>query len=1053
MLDSIIRFSLRFRGVIFSLAVMAAGYGLFTLTRAKLDVFPEFAPPMSIVQTAAPGMTSEQVEALVTQPVENGLGGMTGLQSMRSRSMQGLSSVTLVFDDHANVMQARQLVTERISALAGTLPTGVTTPKLLPLTTTTSVVRTIGLTSKTRSLADLYDIAQWTVKPQLLSTPGVADVIVFGGETRQMQIQVDPAKLIGHGLSIQDVIAAARQATGVRGAGFIENRNQRIAINADGQIATPQRLAGVVLRSSNGAAVRIGDVAHVTWGSAPTVGAASIMGKPGVMVVMESQFGTNTMAVTRNIEKTLAGLVPALARQGVDVNANVFRPANFIEAAVGHLRLALVVGAVLVIAVLFLFLLNVRTAVISAVAIPLSLLVAIIVLTSFGVSLNTMTLGGLAIALGEVVDDAIIDVENIYRRLRENRSRREPLPASRVVLRASLEVRSAVVFATFIVMLIFLPVLTLTGIGGRLFAPLGIAYILAVLASLGVALTLTPAMALALLAKGPLPEREPRMIGRLKTRYLALLTKVEQRVKAVMAIVAIMCAVALASLPFMSGSFIPQLREGHYTVHMGLAPGTSLAESMRIGAQVSKALMRVPGVRLVAQRAGRANGVVDPTGVQLSEFEVDLEPMGGSAQSWALYRIRQALAGFPGLSTSVNTFLEERIDETISGTTAPVVVNVFGNNLDVIDRTARHIAQLIGTIHGVASVRVDSPPGIPELEVKLNSDALSRWGFRPVEVLDAIQAAYSGVSASQIYAGSRSYDVAVVLDPVQRQSVDDIGKLMVRNADGFAVPLSKLATIREVAGRYQITHDGGQRVQTVSVNLGSRPVSDFVREAQARVNREIKMPPGTYAVFSGESEARAQSQRDLLAYGAIALIGIAVLLFLAMRSRRAVALVMIDLPFALVGGVLSVMLTGANLSLGSMVGFVTLLGISLRNSIMLISHYEHLVHIDGMTWNMDTAVRGASERLVPILMTALVTALALMPLAVTSGAPGNEIEGPMAIVILGGLITSTALNLIVLPTLALRYARFVRDELAEPGLSSAPGETGSGRRAGSGQWK
>ena len=1045
MLDSIIRFSLRFRGVIFSLAVMAAGYGLFTLTRAKLDVFPEFAPPMSIVQTAAPGMTSEQVEALVTQPVENGLGGMTGLRSMRSRSMQGLSSVTLVFDDHANVMQARQLVTERISALAGTLPTGVTTPKLLPLTTTTSVVRTIGLTSKTRSLADLYDIAQWTVKPQLLSTPGVADVIVFGGETRQMQIQVDPAKLIGHGLSIQDVIAAARQATGVRGAGFIENRNQRIAINADGQIATPQRLAGVVLRSSNGAAVGIGDVAHVTWGSAPTVGAASIMGKPGVMVVMESQFGTNTMAVTRNIEKTLAGLVPALARQGVDVNANVFRPANFIEAAVGHLRLALVVGAVLVIAVLFLFLLNVRTAVISAVAIPLSLLVAIIVLTSFGVSLNTMTLGGLAIALGEVVDDAIIDVENIYRRLRENRSRREPLPASRVVLRASLEVRSAVVFATFIVMLIFLPVLTLTGIGGRLFAPLGIAYILAVLASLGVALTLTPAMALALLAKGPLPEREPRMIGRLKTRYLALLTKVEQRVKAVMAIVAIMCAVALASLPFMSGSFIPQLREGHYTVHMGLAPGTSLAESMRIGAQVSKALMRVPGVRLVAQRAGRANGVVDPTGVQLSEFEVDLEPMGGSGQSWALYRIRQALAGFPGLSTSVNTFLEERIDETISGTTAPVVVNVFGNNLDVIDRTARHIAQLIGTIHGVASVRVDSPPGIPELEVKLNSDALSRWGFRPVEVLDAIQAAYSGVSASQIYAGSRSYDVAVVLDPVQRQSVDDIGKLMVRNADGFAVPLSKLATIREVAGRYQITHDGGQRVQTVSVNLGSRPVSDFVREAQARVNREIKMPPGTYAVFSGESEARAQSQRDLLAYGAIALIGIAVLLFLAMRSRRAVALVMIDLPFALVGGVLSVMLTGANLSLGSMVGFVTLLGISLRNSIMLISHYEHLVHIDGMIWNMDTAVRGASERLVPILMTALVTALALMPLAVTSGAPGNEIEGPMAIVILGGLITSTALNLIVLPTLALRYARFVRDELAEPGLSSAPGETGSGR--------
>jgi Cu/Ag efflux pump CusA len=491
-------------------------------------------------------------------------------------------------------------------------------------------VRTIGLTSKTRSLADL-DIAQWTVKPQLLGTSGVADVIVFGGETRQMQIQVDPAKLIGHGLSIQEVIAAARQATGVHGAGFIENSNQRIAINADGQIATPQKLASVVLRSSNGGAVRLGDIANVTWGDAPAVGAASIMGKPGVMVVMEAQYGTNTMAVTRAIERTLAGLEPALARQGVDGEhqrlpaCQLHRgrrrsPAHDTHRRrrAGHRRAVPV-------------LLNVRTAVISAVAIPLSLLVAIIVLTSFGVSLNTMTLGGPRHRTGR-------GGRRCHHRRREHlpAPARElhPGPAASSVSHraASLEVRSAVVFATFIVMLIFLPVLTLTGIGGRLFAPLGIAYILAVLASLGVALTLTPAMALALLAKGPLPEREPRLIGRLKTRYIAMLTKVEQHVKVIMVIVAVLCAAALASLPFMSGSFIPQLREGHYTVHMGLAPGTSLAESIRIGTQVSNALMQVPGVRLVAQRAGRANGVVDPTGVQLSEFEVDLKPMGASGQ-------------------------------------------------------------------------------------------------------------------------------------------------------------------------------------------------------------------------------------------------------------------------------------------------------------------------------------------------------------------------------------------------------------------------------------
>ncbi|WP_063533118.1 efflux RND transporter permease subunit [Burkholderia sp. MSMB1589WGS] len=1037
MLNAIIRFSLRFRGVIYALAMIAAGYGLYTLTRAKLDVFPEFAPPMSLVQTEAPGLSSEQVETLVTQPLENGLGGMVGLQSMRSKSMQGLSAITLVFDAHANVMQIRQLVSERVNALAATLPAGVMPPRLLPLTTTTSVVRTVGLTSKTRALTDLYDIAQWTIRPQLLSVPGVADVIVFGGDARQMQVRIDPAKLMRYGLSIQDVIAAARASTGVRGAGFVENDNQRIAINADGQITAPEKLADVVLRWSNGAAVRLGDVATVAWGSAPAMGAASIMGQPGVMLVLESQYGTNTLAVTKDIEKTLAGLAPVLAKQGVDVNANVFRPANFIDASVGHLRTALLVGAVLVVAVLFLFLLNVRTAVISAVAIPLSLLVAIIVLTSLGVSLNTMTLGGLAIALGEVVDDAIIDVENIYRRLRQNRSLPTPLPALRVVLRASLEVRSAVVFATFIVMLIFLPVLTLSGVAGKLFAPLGMAYILAVLASLGVALTLTPAMALALLARGPLPADEPRLVARLKARYVALLMKVEPRVKTVMAGVALMCVAALGALPFMNGNFIPELREGHYIVHMGLTPGTSLAESMRIGARVSRALMHVPGMRLVAQRAGRANEVVDPAGVQLSEFEVDLEPMGASGQNRALHHVQQALARFPGLTTAVNTFLIERIDETISGTTAPVVVNVFGDNLDVIDRKAQEIARVLGTIRGAASVQVESPPGIPELDVRLDPGRLSRRGFRPVEVLDAIQAAYQGATVWQIYRGGRTYDVTVALAPAARRTLGEIGALMLRNPDGLAVPLRELATISQVSGRYQITHDGGRRMQTVSVNLGRRAVSDFVNEAQARVNREITMPQGTYAVFAGESEARAQSQRDLLVYGAMSIVGIAMLLFLAMKSRRGVLLVMVNLPFALVGGVLGVALAGGNLSLGGMVGFVTLFGISLRNSIMLISHYEHLVHVDGLAWNPDTAVRGAAERLVPILMTALVTALALLPLAATSGAAGNEIEGPMAIVILGGLLTSTMLNLIVLPTLAQRYGRFERDAPDEPGPAIA----------------
>ena len=763
------------------------------------------------------------------------------------------------------------------------------------------------------------------------------------------------------------------------------------------------------------------------------------MGTPGVMLVLESQYGTNTLAVTNGLEHTLAALRPVLAKQGIDLQPDVFRPANFITEATGHLRTALLIGAVLVVAVLFLFLLNVRIAVISAIAIPLSLLVAVIVLNAFGVTLNTMTLGGLAIALGEVVDDAIIDVENIYRRLRENRSLPRPLPAFGVVLRASMEVRSAVVFATFIVILIFLPILSLSGVAGKLFAPLGIAYILAVLASLAVALTLTPAMALALLTKRPLPPHDPRMLTWLKMRYSALLMKVERRARAVMVLVAILCIAALSMLPFLRGNFIPELREGHYIVHMGLAPGTSLAESMRIGKQISRTLMHIPGIRLVAQRAGRANEVVDPVGVQLSEFEVDLQPMSAAEQDATLQRIRDALAGFPGVTTSVNTFLVERIDETISGVTAPVVINVFGDNLDVIDRKALEIAQLIGTIHGAASVRVTSPPGIPELAVKLKPDQLSRWGFRPVEVLDAIQSAYQGTAVAQAYEGNRTYGITVILAPAARTDISEIGMLVLRNPDGLAVPLRELANISQVSGRDQITHDGGRRMQTVSVNVGGRAVSDFVREAQARVNREIAMPKGTYSVFSGESEARSQSQRDLLTYGAMAGVGIALLLFLALRSRRGGVLVMVNLPFALVGGVLSVALTGGDLSLGGMVGFVTLFGISLRNSIMLISHYEHLVHVDRMPWGMEAAVRGASERLIPILMTALVTALALLPLALTSGAAGNEIEGPMAIVILGGLATSTLLNLIVLPTLALRYGRFERVTSAEPGAASPGG--------------
>ncbi|MBI3524313.1 MAG: efflux RND transporter permease subunit [Betaproteobacteria bacterium] len=1028
MLTAIVRFSIRLRGVVISLACLLAGYGVYTLYQSKLDVFPEFAPPMAIVQTEAPGLSSEQVEVLVTQTIENALGGTLGLKTMRSKSLQGLSMVSITFSDSMDVYRARQLTSERLGSIAGKLPRGVKPPALLPLSSSTSVVMVIGLTSAARSRMELHDIAEWTLRPQLLGLPGVADVVVFGGDVQQFQIQVDPQKLVRYGLSLQEVLSAAQRSTGVRGAGFLENANQHIVLNTEGQVQTAGQLAQVVVRYKNGTGIHLGDIAHVVLAPAPAVGAASIGNQPGVMLIVESQYRADTMSVTESVEQALTGLQPVLANSQVKLHADIFRAANFILAAIGHLRTALLLGGVLVIGVLFLFLLNVRTAFISATAIPLSLLTAVIVLRYFDVSLNTMTLGGLAIALGEVVDDAIVDVENIFRRLRENQMLEKPLSAARVVLKASLEVRSAVVFATFIVALVFLPVLTLSGVAGKLFAPLGIAYILAILASLVVALTVTPALAYALLTGKSLQAQAPRLVQGLKERYGRLLSCVEHRSRLIIAMIVVLCVGSLATLPFLSGSFIPEMREGHYIVHMAAAPGTSLAESMRIGSRITLALSKIPDVRLVAQRAGRAAEVVDPVGVNTSEFEVDLKTLSGSEQARTLADIQRTLAGFPGLTTSVNTFLTERIDETISGYTAPVIVNIFGNNLDILDAKAQEIAQVLNRIPGAVGVSVQSPPGTPQLVIRLRQDQLTRFGFEPVDVLEAIQAAYKGVTVAQIYAGNRVYDVAVSLSPAYRESPAQVGSLPLRNPQGVAVALKQLADIVQSTGRYQIQHTGGQRLQTVASGVRGRTVGDFVAEAQKRIKQEVVFPNGTYAVFAGEAQARVQSQHDLLVNTALAGIGILLLLFVALRSTRALLLVLVNLPFALVGGVVTVLITGGNLTLGSSVGFVTLFGITLRNSIMLISHYQHLVNREGMVWGADTARRGASERLTPILMTALVTALGLLPLAIYSGAPGNEIEGPMAVVILGGLITSTVLNLLVLPTLALRFGHFGRFE-------------------------
>lgn len=1024
LLNAIVRFAIRFRGIVLSLAALLVGYGLYALTLARYDVFPEFAPPQVVIQTEAPGLAPEQVEVLVTQPIENALNGIPGVETLRSASVQGLSVVTVVFDPASDVYRDRQGVAERLASVAGQLPQGVKAPGMTPLTSSTSTVLVAGLTSKTRSLMDVRTLADWTIRPRLLAVPGVAKVAVFGGEVKQLQVQVHPERLVLFHLSLNDVLAAAQAATGVRGAGFIENRNQRVVLETEGQSLQPEDLAQTVLLGGNGPLVRLASVADVAEAPEPPIGAAAIMGRSGVIVVISQQYGANTLEVTRRLEHALEDLRPALLKEGVAVQADLFRPANFIETATRSVRSALLIGGVLVMVVLFLFLADWRTAAISCTAIPLSLLAAVIVLEQMGMTLNTMTLGGLAIAIGEVVDDAVIDVENIVRRLRENRRLERPKPAARVVLDASIEVRSAVVYATFAVILVFFPILTLSGIAGRLFAPLGVAYILAVLASLLVALTVTPALSMLLLTRAELSDAEPPVLRWTKARYRGSLDRIELHPRPVLLVVAVLALFGLATVPFFGGTFLPELKEGHFIIHMSAVPGTSLEESLRTGGRVTEALLKLPFVRSVSQQVGRAEKADDVWGSHYSELQVDLKPLGGDAAEFAQADVRKVLAGFPGVNSSVKTFLTERVEETLSGYTASVVINVFGTDLDILDGLARDIARTVARVPGATEVQVQSPPGMPKVAIRIRKADAARWGFRPLELLEAIRTAYQGKVVGQVYEGNQVFDVAVILDPQSRGSLARLRDLTLRSPAGTYVSLKQVADVYETTGRYQVLHQGARRVQAVTANVGGRDVASFVADARQRLASGVTLPPGSYVEFAGAAEAQARSRRDLLLHSLIAGVGIVLLLSVVTRNARNLLLLLANLPFALLGGVLAVFGTGGSLSLGSMVGFVTLFGITLRNSIMMVSHYEHLVEVEGRTWGIDTAIEGACDRLAPILMTSLVTALGLLPLAIGMRAPGREIEGPMAVVILGGLLTSMTLNLLVLPTLAARFGRF-----------------------------
>ena len=1058
MLKALIQLSLRNRGIVVALAYLVMGYSVYSVYQAKLDVFPDFVPPQVTIQAEAPGLSAEQVETLVTRPLENQLNGLGHQKSLRSESIQGLSVITIMFDEGTPILQARQLLTERMNGAANLLPNGVKPPTMSPMTSPTMDLLKIGLVSDKMTPMELRTFADWTLKPRLLSVSGVADCKVFGGDVREWKIEVHPDLLAAHGVGLDDVLAAARLATGVLGAGFVENDNQRLVIQTEVPTLTATELENVVITSNpNGVPVRLKEVATVSVGAEPKFGDALIQGQPGILLTMTNQYGSNTKDVTIGLEEALADMKPVFDREGITLFDKLHRPATFIEISLENIRHSLILGGILVSVVLLLFLGHLRTALISLTAIPLSLLTAIVLMDYFGIGLNTITLGGLAIAIGSVVDDAIIVVENILRRLRENSAQPNPPPAIQVVLEASLEVRSAVVYATFVVALVFVPVLTLSGLQGSFFRPLAIANILAILASLMVAVTVTPAMTLLFYSKHVKEVEAPWLQKFLRRIYSGLLGGIARHPWMIGGMAVLLCVAAIAPLPFLvGGDLLPAFREGHFVLGVKMAPGTSLPEMVRIGKEISDALSKMPLVATYEMQAGRAERGEDTWGPNQCEFHVELKhpatPIPAKDEAQVQKDIDDMLKHIPGINYEVKTFLGDRIGETMGGETQPVVINIFGEDLDTLDAKANEIVGVLTKL-GSDDAAVSAPPGLPLINVRLRGARVSELGFRPVEVIEAVQSAYEGTVVAQAYEGNQVSDVAVILDEGSRRNPTDVGSLLLRNPAGLLVPLREVADVELASGRDDIQHNGARRLQVVTCSPpDGRDVASFVAAAQKAIADKVVLPKGVYLEYTGTAQATAAAMTEIELHSAVAFIGILMLLYVVLGSWRNLTLVLVNLPFALVGGVFAAFLTSmliepddhagrlhafydfmvkvqthlhaggmTGLSMGSWVGFVTLFGITARNTIMLLSHYEHLVTVDGEPWNTATVIRGASERLVPILMTALVTALGLLPLALGSGEAGREIEGPMAIVILGGLITSTALNLLVMPTLAALF--------------------------------
>ncbi|HEV2303730.1 MAG TPA: efflux RND transporter permease subunit [Stellaceae bacterium] len=1021
MLRAIVRHSLRYPWLVVFAVLALGGAGVVSLLRADFDVFPNFAPPIVAVSTTVPGLAPGDVETLVTTPIEDAVDGVPGLAKMRSQSVAGLSVVTATFRGGTDLYRDRELVAERIATAASALPPGARS-QLMPAQSATGTVLDVGLTSSRLSLMELTELTRAAIRPALLAVAGVANVVIFGAQPEQWQVRVEPKALLAAHVGLNQLIEAATAGSGIRRAGVIDTPNQRFLMQSHGQAADLAALGQTVIDRQAKTPLTLGDVAHLTVASRPPIGAALIGQKPGLLLIVSAQYGANTLQVADGLRRALHRLAPSLARAAVELDPHALQPATFIHEALRDLRNSLLIGAALILVVIVLALRDLRVALISFATIPFSLLLAILVLDAFGLTLDTFSLGGLAIALGIIVDDAIIDIENVRRRLHENRMKPEPAPRLRVILDASIEVRTPIIFATLSIVIVFLPIFALGGIAGRLFAPLAVAVIVAILASLLLALTLTPALAGLLLGPGGIGTEEPLFVRAVRQLHRKALAAVHRHARAAVAVFGTLALAALVSIVFLPTRFLPRFHENDVIAHFLAPPGTSLPQMLSLARHAVARLQQMPQVAEVVVHIGHANLGNGHADINKAELDITLSPSGNRDSVGSERAVLAALNGVPGVRFWANTFLTERIHEVLSGTTAPIVVHIFGRHFRAVDADAQSIAAALRRLPGAEAVTVAAPPETPSISATLRRQALLHYGLQPRTVLDAIEAGTSGRDVGRVYRDGASWPITVLLPKARRPDAAALGALPLIDGNSRIVPLGSLASLKEYDGRSVILHEDAQRIQNVTVQIAGGGASAFLARARKALDR-LPLSPGTYLTFGGTATASNAARRVLLFAGLAALAAVLGLLTAALGRAWPALLLAFNLPFALMGGIAALWIAGLPLSLGAAVGLVTVFGITLRNGLMLLAHYRHLVLAEGLAWSPEAAERGAVERVVPVLLTAAVTALGLLPLAVGTGLPGQEIEGPMAIVILGGLVSSTPLTLLALPGLAARLLR------------------------------